>query len=129
MALGTGVAEFAGLRFLINQMQGFEIEVECYRPGNTFFKDHGLPAPQGFYAAFDPDHGRYMILMEDLGVVPLIKPGDQVYPEKDLSLGVCLAVFEEITKMHTRYWCVRQRSVAGVVRFQESNEAAAPALC
>ena len=111
------------------QMQGFEIEVECYRPGNTFFKDHGLPAPQGFYAAFDPDHGRYMILMEDLGVVPLIKPGDQVYPEKDLSLGVCLAVFEEITKMHTRYWCVRQRSVAGVVRFQESNEAAAPALC
>ncbi|MGE0599607.1 MAG: phosphotransferase [Dehalococcoidia bacterium] len=83
---GKGVAQMLGF---------YEKEVRFY---SDLCQSTGVRAAHSYYTAADPAAVKYVILMEDLGSLPI---GDQV---AGASEAECKTLVTEVAKLHARWW-------------------------
>ncbi len=83
---GKGVAHMLGF---------YEKEARFYR---ELWDTVGVRAAKGYYAAGDAATVNYVVLMEDLGGLPI---GDQV---KGASAEECETLVGQVAKLHARWW-------------------------
>lgn len=83
---GKGVAHMLGF---------YEKEARFYR---ELWDKVGVRAAKGYYTAGDASTVQYVVLMEDLGALPL---GDQV---NGASADECETLIAQVAKLHARWW-------------------------
>ena len=83
---GKGIAEMLGF---------YEKEVRFY---NELTNTVGVRAARSYFAGGEPANIRYVVLMEDLGALPI---GDQV---NGASAEECRVLVCEMAKLHARWW-------------------------
>ncbi len=91
------IAKFtASLPATLEYCRGLDLygrEVSFYKS----FGDGELPIPRCYYAAFEPDPYRFVLLLEDLSA------GES--PSWGATLAHVELAIERIAPMHSRYWC------------------------
>jgi acylaminoacyl-peptidase len=96
--------DFYPLRGLCKGNNSFKNEVLMYAGGCKSLSPP-LPTPDAYFAAYDPDAQRFVLLIEDLGARPeSLECGDQVAGLQLHQREVAAVVFESAALLHARYF-------------------------
>jgi hypothetical protein len=93
--IGKFASPHADTRELLAVSGGYEREVRFY---SDLAADSGLPTPRCYPAAYDPDSGTFVILLEDLSPA---ETGDQIL---GATIEEARFVVAELARFHARWW-------------------------